>query len=129
MKLIVSLLAIALCSCSTLPQLGSLATPGNVRSVLAVGGAGIMSKVTASDKAQIHKFATALVSMVASQLDSATVNSYLPQISSSSSVFVQPLITLSVVEINTAIAKFGAHNAQIVAYAQAVGNGLLDAGF
>src|SRR5450432_4648243 len=125
MKTIASLILFAaLCSCQTTSQLSSLATPGNVQVSITVLGEAASSKLTSNDKVILHKFATALLALTSANVDSTTISGLVPSMSGSTSSFVQPIIQTALVELNLALAKFGSHNATVLAYAKAVGQGL-----
>jgi hypothetical protein len=129
MKYILALFVLGLCSCQTTSQLSQLATPANVQVSITVLGEAASSKLTANDKTILHTFAKSLLALTAANVDSATISALVPSTSSASSAFVQPLIQTALVELNLALAKFGQHNVTVLAYANAVGNGLLGAGF
>jgi hypothetical protein len=127
--LFLGLSLIAFAGCSTTSQQSSLSTPANVQVAITVLGGLASPKVSASDKAIVHTFATDILALTMGQIDSATITSIVPPIPSSASPYVGPLIQAAVTDLNLAIVKFGQHNATVLQYAQAVGNGLLGAGF
>jgi hypothetical protein len=127
--LFLGLSLIALAGCSTTSQQSSLSTPANVQVAITVLGGLAAPKVSASDKAIVHTFATDILALTMGQIDSATITSIVPPIPANASPYVGPLIQAAVTDLNLAIVKFGQHNATVLQYAQAVGNGLLGAGF
>jgi hypothetical protein len=125
-----SLLAVALlASCASAPQLATLATSDNVQTTIKVLGSLALPKVAASDKAVVHQFATDLLSLAAANVDSTTIAALTAKIPAKVSPYVTSLIAASTTSLNLALAKFGSHNATVLAYVNAVGNGLLQAGF
>lgn len=131
MKTLILLSLVAIfCSCSTTSNIATLATPANVQSSLTLLGAAVSSKLSSSDKSLLHTFATDVLALSSAQVDSETISSLGSSIASAASgQYVKPLVDTAIIELNLALAKFGSHNAQSVAYAKAVGNGLLGAGF
>jgi hypothetical protein len=120
---------IAFAGCSTTTQQSSIASPASVQVAITVLGGLAAPKVSASDKALVHKFAADILALSMGQIDSATITSIIPPIPASASPYVGPLIQAAVTDLNLAIVKFGQHNATVLAYAQAVGNGIFGAGF
>jgi hypothetical protein len=139
MRFIHILLASALifCGCTTSTQLSSsqqaaiaaLLNPPDVQLALAVGGAAIMKYIPAADKAAVHTFATTLQALTVGQLDAATIAPLMPVISPAAAPYLNPLINGALIDINLALLKFGQHNASVLAYTQAISQGLLSAGF
>jgi hypothetical protein len=141
MKTILSLfcgLAVLFAGCSTSTQLTSsqksalvalLQSPSNIQVALMVGGAAVKKYVPSGDVAVIHQFATALLALSSGQLDSTTVASITPKMSATAQEYIGPFISDALKAINLAIVQFGVHNASVLAYTQAVANGLLGAGF
>lgn len=124
MKYLFSLFLLALCGCQSLNQVSSLATPANVQIAISVLGAAVQSKITASDKEVIHQVATALKALTTATVDSTTVapiENLIPQLSNQ---YAKSLVSAGLIDLNLALAKFGSHNATVLAYATAVGNGL-----
>lgn len=129
----VAILSAILCGCQTGSNVGTsinsaIKDPATVQIFITVAGTNLISKFTASDKAIVHRFATSLLALSVAQIDAATIDGLVPP-SASSNQYVGTLISFSIVELNTYLKSFGAHNAEVVKYAQAVGNGLLSAGF
>jgi hypothetical protein len=113
--------------CST--QLESFATPPNVQVSVTVLSGLAYPKLSASEKAIVHTFATDLLAVTMGSLTSSQITSLIPAIPASASPYLAPVIGAAVTDLNLALIKFGQHNATTLQYVQAVANGLLSAGF
>jgi hypothetical protein len=118
-----------LAGCASAPQLASLATPANVQTTISVLGALAAPKLTAGDKAIVHAFATDLLSLAMANVDASNLAIITSKIPANVSAYTAGLIAAATADLNLALAKFGQHNATVLAYVTAVGNGLLSAGF
>jgi hypothetical protein len=134
MKLFASLiLVVALCSCQSLKNIGNqattLATPENVQKVVSQGGAAIIGSVTDHDKAVLHRVAVTLLALTSATVDESAINglvTYIPQLGNP---YAKIVVNNALLVLNMALTSFGSHNAKILAYTNAVGNGLISAGF
>jgi hypothetical protein len=120
---------IAFAGCSTTSQLTSIATPANVQVSITVLGGLTASKVTASEKLIVHTFATDLLSLAAADVSSSNIQILTAKIPASVSPYTTGLVAAAVADLNLALAKFGQKNATVLAYVNAVGTGLINAGF
>jgi hypothetical protein len=103
----------------------TLGPPAQVQQeVTALGSVAKAHIASSSVKAQVHQFATYLLQ--ASSLDFTTVHSLVPK---TGNMNADALIAAGLAYLEAAAGKWGAHNATTLAYAKAVGNGLIAAGF
>jgi hypothetical protein len=124
-----ALIAVIFSGCATGVNPTTLLAPSAIQADIRSGGALALPNVSASTKVAIHTFATDLAALSADQLTVAQVQAIIPSIPQNDQPWVSTVIDGGVIVIDAAISKFGEHNATTVAYAQAVGNGLLQAGF
>ena len=115
--------------CASAPQLATLATPANVQTSISVLGALVAPKVTAGDKAIVDQFATDLLSVAMADVTSANLAVITAKIPASVCSYTAGLIAAATADLNLALTKFGEKNPTVIAYFQAVGNGLKSAGF
>src|ERR1700735_3660105 len=78
MKLLLPAASLCLFGCATTSTLSSLTTPSQVQADLTVAGSLVVSKVSATAKADIHTFATDLLSLSTATLTSAEIQSFVP---------------------------------------------------
>lgn len=115
--------------CASAPQLATVATPANVQAAITALGALVAPKVTAGDKAIVDQFATDLLALAMANVDAANLAVITGKIPGNVSSYTAGLIAAATADLNLALAKFGSHNATVLAYVEAVGNGLKAAGF
>jgi hypothetical protein len=131
MKTLTKLIAIAVAgilvaSCANVQDfLKVLGTPAVVQWDVQTLGQIAKPRIT-SDKAKaaIHEFAVNL--LAASDLDTSKLVAMIPHTGNAEA---DALIAAAVSYINSVIAKVGSHNPTTLAYAKAVANGLIGAGF
>lgn len=114
---------------SQVASIKALVTPPNVQLSLAVSGGALKQYVPVADQVLVRQFAQDLLQLSIGQLDAATIAPLVPKLSPTAQKYIQPLIASALYALNTALISLGSHNAQVLAYTQAVGNGLLQAGF
>lgn len=117
----------------TSKSVGTILTPTQLQADAQFAGSQVVSVVSVQAKATIHQIATDLVAISADNATTANLTQLVSQLRVTVPTQYQSGYTLAVDAIaaglNAATTSFGDHNPQVVAYAQAVGNGLLAAGF
>jgi hypothetical protein len=121
-------------SCSTTSSLteeerNDLLAPEKLYAGIVLLSAGVISKVSPSDKALVSQFAVGLGQLTDATVDSDAIADLLPDVSSEAEAFINPILNAAIEQLNLALKRFGSHNAQIVAYTSAISHGLKDGGF
>ncbi len=108
----------------------TLLSPAQIQIDLSVAGSLVAPRVSSSAKALVHTFAVALLALSTSTLTAAGIAAIVPvNVPVQDQALVNGLVDAGVTALTLAVAKWGEHNATTLAYAQAVGNGILAAGF
>lgn len=103
----------------------AIGSPDQVQlDVKALGSVAYGHITSSSVKSAVHQFATRL--MAVTEADFSSFVGYIPK---TGNMNADALIAAGVAYVQAAAGKFGQHNPTTIAYARAVGNGLLAAGF
>lgn len=100
--------------------------PAQVQAVITLAALNLKPHVAAGDAVVIHQFAVQLLALSVANVDPVSIDAIIP---STTNQYTTLLVNLAVVELNTYLKTFGAHNQQVVVYAQAIGHGLTNGGF
>ncbi len=114
-------------------NISSFLNPQQIQSDITLVGSFVLSTVSAETKKAVHDVAKGLLELSKSDVTVAEVDALMVD----AKISVPPndlailglLLNGSVAILNLMIAKFDTHNVEVVAYAQAISNGLLSAGF
>jgi hypothetical protein len=123
---IVALSALLITSCATTQDFyNTIGPPAQVQSEIRILGALALPRITSDNvKAQIHKFAEDMIQVA--DLNPAQLVALIPHTGNAAA---DALIAAAVSYVQSVVNKVGSRNPTALAYARAVGNGLLQAGY
>jgi len=128
-KRLLALLAIlVLAGCQT-GTLETITSPAAVQGVITFVGAKAKPNMVNNQVANVRKFKAELAAALTGTFDSSVLIALINKYTGSFASQLQDAVAVAEGAFAAAEAKFGKHNPQVLAYAQAIVNGLTAAGF
>lgn len=114
-------------------NISSYLKPAQVQMDITLVSSLVMSMISAPTKTAIHDVATGLLELAMADVTVAEIDALIADakvsVPAADVAFFHLLLNGGVATLNLVLAKFGTHNPEIVAYAEAIANGLLAGGF